>query len=233
MWFTVSSQLELFVADPVGTLGFWGGGQQHSPTPVILSPHHPTEQRCLSSSEVCAQGGHSPSLWCSGLGRFCPVVSATQAGLSEGAARASQLIEVTAAFPPSLLFRACSALLWLVHREPVWSVTSQSSRRPCSDPFCCFPGRACVGSSFHPSPAASASQLMLSLPRNNLPFRFGGGAGGDFTVVHQILFPKCLVFIPFKRQPVHGLNLVGELLSSLEMQRRWQKWNFSSMIIPK
>lgn len=70
-----------------------------------------------------------PSLWCSGLGRVCPVAIATQAGLSEGAARASQLAEVTAAFPPSLLFRRCSAALGLVHREPVWSGTSLSSRR--------------------------------------------------------------------------------------------------------
>lgn len=65
MWFTISSQLEVFVADQVpaagavGTLGF-EGGQQRSPPPVVLGPHHGIEQRFLSSSEVCVQGGHPP-----------------------------------------------------------------------------------------------------------------------------------------------------------------------------
>lgn len=55
----------MFVADQVpaagavGTLGF-EGGQQCSPTRVVLSPQHGIEQRFLSSSEACAQGGHPP-----------------------------------------------------------------------------------------------------------------------------------------------------------------------------
>lgn len=101
---------------------FWRG-QQRSPTPVVLNPHHPPEQRFLLSPEVCA------SLWCSGLGRVCTAAGATQAGLSEGCPRSYS------SFPTFPAFQGCSAALWLLHRKPVW-------RRARGDPaqaFCSLP----------------------------------------------------------------------------------------------
>lgn len=191
MWFTISSQLEVFVADQVpaagavGTLGFEGGQHLHlwsSVLSTVLSKGFCPPLRPVPKVAI------PPSLWCSGLGGVCPVAIATQAGLSEGAARASQLAEVTAAFPPSLLFRGCSAALGLVPREPVWSGTSLSSRRPCSG-FLLLSWSCLCWEQLPSLRSASASQLALHrLPWNNLSFRLGGGAGDDFSVVYQALF---------------------------------------------
>lgn len=166
MWFTISSQLEVFVADQlpaagaVGTLGF-DGGQQCSRTPVVLStvlrkgfcpPLRPVPKVAIP-----------PSLWCSGLRRVCPLPLLPKQGCQRGLPGhpSWQKLQQHSHLP---CFSGDAQLPWDLCTESLSGVGPAWAQGDPAQAFCSFPGRACVGSSFHPSalPVPLSSLCIIS-----------------------------------------------------------------------